>query len=164
MSKVFRMLMSGSNPNNLNVLFCGYEKPEQSMLETNNNFYVIEYGKMFEEEPPENVHRLKGNRIPTSIGFDMIIVQDFLEQTLKIQSSIGKNLKIPIIRIYNNSPPENITPQENFIFSEFSGDVCVFFDIINYQKWVINKSSTAEIVTEKTKDVWNRIFQDANKE
>lgn len=164
MSKILNMLMSTSNKDNLHILFTGHEPPDKAMIDSGHEFYIVEYSPMFDKEKKqENIHILKDGKISTSIGFDIVIVQDFLEATLKMQAQIMKALGLPTIRLYKNPAPTNVSPQEKEIMSEFSGDVCVFYDFMNYQNWTINKSSKVEILSDESADEWNKIFQESRR-
>lgn len=159
--RTFATFMSTANQDNLNILYGGAEYPSLEILNTDHNFYV--FTSELQEKVPSNLHQLTSGQLPTSIGFDLLIVEDFAENTINLQSSIQKRLGIPTIRIYKEPPPDKINPQQQQMFQHFSGNYCVFFNIINYQNWIVNKESTIEIMNETTSEKWNTLFQTAHK-
>jgi hypothetical protein len=155
--KTLQLFMSDVNLDNNNILVIGQGVLSNEIMETNHNFYIMTEEKI--DNPFENLHQITSGQIPTSIGFDLIIMQDFNEQSLRIQEGVSKRLNVPTVRLYRDGPPESVNPQNKEIFKRFSGDINVFFDILNYQRWIVNPEATTEIMTDETSSKWNEVFQ-----
>jgi hypothetical protein len=159
--KTLQLFMSDVNVDNLNIVLTGGVMPSSQMIKTNHNFYIMTQEKI--DQPFENLHQLTGGNLPTSIGFDILVAQDFTQQSLQVQEGIYRRLQIPTIRLYRDSPPESTNPQNEELYKKFSGDINVFFDILNYQRWIVNPAAKTEIMTDETSSKWNEIFQLAHK-
>lgn len=121
-------------PLNILVMGCTHERYEQTLCQTNHNFYSFKMGKEWDKDYgqiPQNY--LAIDHIPAYLDFDMIITH-VSDERLEIGINLARQFNIPIIR-HTHTVPQNQLEKEAHKNAAPYVDLTTFISKYSMMEW-----------------------------